>query len=122
MPRKRQGKSNANHACNDSEPIFSLVAPHSECADFPQDNYRRIVEAAVFYLLGRPSFFSALVELVLSRTALGVGQQGRPEEVPKDEIHRIIVFEARRLASGIEEKFVETGRLELLGEVCQRQG
>jgi hypothetical protein len=44
------------------------VAPHSDGREFPQlEQYRGMVEGAVFNCLGRPSFFDAAVDQLMGR-------------------------------------------------------
>jgi hypothetical protein len=54
-----------------NQPILLPVAPHSERHEFPPqfDEYRGIVEEALFDRLGRPTFFAATVEMVMGRVA-----------------------------------------------------
>jgi len=51
-----------------NEPILAPAGRHSVESEFvPLDWCRGIVEDAVFDRLGRPSFFAALVEVVMER-------------------------------------------------------
>ena len=63
---------------------YALLAPHSEGCEFPSEieQYRGIVEAAVFDRLGRPSFFDELAEVVMGRVSARI-QDKHPTERPQ---------------------------------------
>lgn len=53
-----------------NQPILLPVAPYSEGCELSLiDDYRRMVEVAVFNRLGRPSFFDAAEGVVMRRIA-----------------------------------------------------
>jgi hypothetical protein len=107
-----------------NEPILLPVAPHSEGCEFPLfDEYRGIVEEAMFDRLGRPSFFDEAVEVVMGRIAARI--EGKNPEAtgnskstscafaPQESwIREVASCEARRMKREIEERFVK-GRLGL---------
>jgi hypothetical protein len=88
------------------------VDPHSEGCELHLEinEYRGIVEGAVFDYLSFPTFFSALVEVVMGRIAARKEQPGIAEQASEDEIYRICTLEARRLVSATELRFVYKSR------------
>jgi hypothetical protein len=124
--------------------IVSPVAPYFGC-EVPQiQKYLGIVESAVFDCLGRPTFLSALVEVVMGRIVARIEQKtlqatadacatGAPQReragngnsngksmrfAPHENgIRDLAQAEAFRLRREIELRFVETGILELLAAV-----
>jgi hypothetical protein len=89
--------------------LFFIMVGHSPLID----EYRGIVEEAVFDRLGRPSFFEEAVRLVSCRAAERWAELNCANQNKDAWIRELALQEARRLVSEIEARFVEAGKLEL---------
>jgi hypothetical protein len=115
-----------------NEPILLPVVAHSEGCEFLErvDQYRGIVEEAVFDCLSCPSFLDELVDVVMGRIAARIAeknlearaeacaprapQESREQGTPTEQKVRLTIrLEAQALAHTIECRFVPTGKIEL---------
>jgi hypothetical protein len=106
-----------------NEPILVPVAPHSESLGFLQiDQCRGIVEEAVFKSIGRPIFFDEAVGVLMGRIKARIEKRNLEATANTKEIcalapqlsriQELAQEEAIRVKREIEQRFVETERLE----------